>query len=71
MKERLADLDKKRFTETLNVFKFIGDSITSTQLMGVPKRYFGFEFNDGAVGLGGLTSSLITCYNIYPEAKKK
>ena len=66
----MADLEKKRFAETLNVLKFAGDSITSTQLMGLPSRYFGFNFNDGAVGLGGLTSAVISCYNIYPALKK-
>jgi hypothetical protein len=47
----------------------MGDSITSTQLLGLPKQYLGFEFNDGAVGLGGLTSALISCYNAYPALK--
>ena len=36
VREKMADLEKKRFSETLNVLKFAGDSITSTQLMGLP-----------------------------------
>ena len=58
------------FTETLLSIKFAGDSITSTQGLGLPKDYLGFEFNDGMVGCGGLASALITCYTVYPTAKK-
>ena len=66
----MAELNKKRFAETLLLIKFSGDSITSSQLMGLPMDYLGINFNDGAVGLGGLASALISCYNVYPSAKK-
>jgi len=38
--------------------------------MGLPAKYLGYEFNDGLVGLGGLTSALISCYNAFPAVKK-
>ena len=52
------------------IVKSTGDSITSTNLLGWPKRFLGFDFNDGLVGLGGLTSASIACYQIYPAGKK-
>tara|TARA_B110000285_G_C14821323_1_gene466646 strand:- start:60 stop:251 length:192 start_codon:yes stop_codon:yes gene_type:complete len=60
----------KRFKAVLNVIKCSGDSITSTSLLGWPKAYLGFEFNDGQIGLGGLASAAISCYSTYPAAKK-
>jgi hypothetical protein len=38
--------------------------------MGLPAKYLGYEFNDGLVGCGGLTSALISCYNAFPAVKK-
>ena len=70
IQQRLSEISKKRFMETLNLFKALGDSITSTQGMGLPKQLFGFEFNDLHIGLGGLTSALVTCHSIFPAAKK-
>ena len=48
----------------------MGDSITSTQLLGLPKKYLGVEFNDGMIGCGGGISAAITIYQTYPKAKK-
>jgi hypothetical protein len=31
-------------------------------MLGWPKKFLGYEFHDGIVGLGGLTSALLTCY---------
>lgn len=63
-------LDKLRFAQILIAIKSCGDSITSTSGLGWPKKYLGYEFNDGLIGLGGLTSAVISCYQIYPTAKK-
>lgn len=61
----------KKFGAILTILKNIGDSITSTQLLGWPVKYLGYEFNDGMVGLGGLTSALVSLYNIYPVKAPK
>jgi hypothetical protein len=39
-------------------------------MLGWPKAYLGFEFNDGHIGIGGLASAVIGCYSTYPAAKK-
>ena len=63
-------LKTKKFAEVLIAIKSCGDLITSTQNMGLPKKYLGMEFNDGMVGCGGLTSAVISCYQLYPVPKK-
>jgi len=55
-------INAKRFSQILIVIKSCGDLITSTQSMGLPKQLFGFEFSDGAIGIGGGTSAAISCY---------
>jgi len=40
-------------------------------MVGWPKQFFGFDFNDGAIGLGGLLSASISCYQLYPTPQKK
>lgn len=52
-------------TQILNVIKNLGDSITASQALGYPERFFGFNFSDGWVGAGGFTSAAITCYQSY------
>lgn len=64
------DLAKRRFSQIIILIKALGDSITSTQCMGLPKKTLGFEFNDGLVGCGGFTSAALSCYQLYPAAKK-
>ena len=54
----------------MNLLKTLGDMVTASQALSLPKQWFGFDFNDGHVGLGGLTSSVITCYQLFPAAKK-
>ena len=44
----------------------LGDNITATQTGGYVKQFLGFEFSEGLVGLGGLTSGVIQSYNAYP-----
>lgn len=55
----------KKFTEYLNIIKQAGDMVTSSQAIELPAK-FGFNFNDGQVGLGGLVSALVTMYQMYP-----
>ena len=62
LNERFSALHKKKVNNILNLLKNLGDMVTASQAVGLPAKLFGFNFNDGQVGLGGLTSSLITCY---------
>ena len=52
-------------TQILNVIKNLGDSITASQSLGYPERFFGFNYSDGWVGAGGFTSAAITCWQLY------
>ncbi len=65
-KQELKKLREKQKTNILNLIKNGGDAITASQLLGYPKRFFGFTFSDSIVGLGGFTSAAITCYQTYP-----
>ena len=56
--------DQKK-TAWLNIIKNLGDSITASQALGYPQRFFGFNFSDGWVGVGGFSSAAITCYQTY------
>ena len=66
----LAQLQRRKVDNVLNLLKTLGDMVTASQALSLPKQWFGFDFNDGHVGLGGLTSSVITCYQLFPAAKK-
>ena len=61
-KDKFKALQKKKVTNLLNLLKNLGDMITASQALGIPKKLFGFDFNDGHVGFGGLVSALITSY---------
>jgi hypothetical protein len=63
-------LSKRKFDNTLNLLKNLGDMVTASQGISLPKTLFGFDFNDGQVGFGGLLSAVITCYQLYPDQKK-
>jgi hypothetical protein len=67
----LAAIKNKKTSNFLNLIKNLGDTITASSAIGLPKQLFGFEFNDGHIGFGGLTSSLITCYQLFPAAPPK
>jgi hypothetical protein len=69
IKDRFVQLNKKKINNIMNLLKNLGDMVTASQAIGLPKKLFGFDFNDGQVGLGGLTSSLITCYQLFPSRK--
>ena len=68
-KAKRAGLSKRKFDNTLNLLKNLGDMVTASQGISLPKNLFGFDFNDGQVGFGGLLSAVITCYQLYPEKK--
>ena len=59
-----AARDAKK-TQVLNIIKNLGDGITASQSLAYPQRFFGFNFNDGWVGVGGFGSAAITCYQLY------
>mmetsp|Transcript_9937 Transcript_9937/g.13526 ORF Transcript_9937/g.13526 Transcript_9937/m.13526 type:complete len:120 (+) Transcript_9937:425-784(+) len=52
-------------TQILNIIKNLGDSVTASQSLGYPQRFFGFNFSDGWVGACGFSSAAITCYQTY------
>ncbi|CAI2376501.1 unnamed protein product [Moneuplotes crassus] len=64
-KKALVQIQAKKFTEYLNIIKQAGDMITSSQAIELPAK-FGFNFNDGAVGMGGFVSAVVTMYQLYP-----
>ena len=68
-RERRIAINKQKFDNTLNILKNLGDTVTATQALSLPKKWFGFDFNDGQVGFGGLLSAVITCYQLYPAKK--
>ena len=64
-RKEIAALQGKKFTQYLNIIKQAGDMVTSSQAIELPAK-FGFNFNDGHVGLGGFISAVITMYQQYP-----
>lgn len=66
IRDKFKALQQKKFDNLLNLLKTLGDMVTSSQAIGLPKKIIGIEFNDGHVGLGGLLSAVITCYQLYP-----
>jgi len=68
-REKKNALAKRKFDNTLNLLKNLGDTVTATQALSLPKKFFGFDFNDGQVGFGGFLSAIITCYQLYPDKK--
>jgi hypothetical protein len=69
IKDRRREINKKKLENTLNLLKNLGDTVTASQALSLPKKLFGFDFNDGQVGFGGLLSAVITCYQLYPAKK--
>ena len=49
----------------LNIIKTLGDMITSSQASEIFPKLTNKNFNDGWIGLGGLTSAVITSYQLY------
>ena len=46
-KERLHAVNKKKFDNILNLLKNLGDMVTASQAIGLPRKLLGFDFNDG------------------------
>lgn len=46
-KQKRAAINKKKFDNTLNLLKNLGDMVTASQGISLPKNLFGFDFNDG------------------------
>ncbi len=62
-------INKRKLENTLNLLKNLGDTVTASQALSLPKKVLGFDFTDGQVGFGGLLSAVITCYQLYPDKK--
>ena len=69
VRDKRNNLKRRKFENTLNLLKNLGDIATAAQALSIPKSLFGFDLNDGQVGFGGLLSAVITCYQLYPEKK--
>jgi len=69
LNDKFAALNKKKFDNTLNLLKTLGDMVTASQAIGLPRKLFGFDFNDGQVGFGGFLSAVLTCYQLFPAKK--
>eukprot|EP00744_Colponema_vietnamica_P002357 GILI01003713.1.p1 GENE.GILI01003713.1~~GILI01003713.1.p1 ORF type:complete len:275 (+),score=90.58 GILI01003713.1:78-827(+) len=65
--EELKKLRAKRSDLYLSLVKCLGDCITASNGVELPKMLVGRQFSDGAVGLGGLTSAVLTCYQLWPS----
>ena len=63
-------LKDANITQVLEIVKDFSDFVTCVQSLGYPKRVLGFQFSDGAVGAAGISSALITCYQIYRGANQ-
>lgn len=46
-KIKRAAINKKKVDNTLNLLKNLGDMVTASQGVSLPKSLFGFDFNDG------------------------
>lgn len=62
-------LSLAKVKNTLDVVKNCGDGITASQGLGYPESLFGFNFNEGVVGVGGFTSAFISCKFLYAATK--
>ena len=62
--KQLKAIQAKKFTEYLNIIKQAGDMVTSSQAIELPAK-FGFNFNDGHIGIGGFVSAVLTMYQLY------
>lgn len=69
--KKYGEIQRAKVDNILNLIKTLGDMVTASQALGLPKKVFGFDFHDGHVGLGGLASSVITCYQTFPNAQRK
>ena len=69
-KSKVAAINNKKFNAILDLIKNAGDMITASHGAEVPQNLLGRQWNEGQIGAGGLTSAVITCYKLYPAAKK-
>jgi len=67
--DRRKQLDKKKKDNTLTMIKNCADLINATTGAKIPDM-LGFKFPEIANACGGIVSSTITMYTLYPSAKK-
>jgi len=63
--KELATVYNQRSTLYLNYPKNIGDLCPASNGWNLTSMVLGSNFNDGVVGIGGLVSGSIVCYNVY------
>lgn len=65
-KSSLGALEKERTLIYLNVLKNLGDFLPAANGAGLTKMLFQKTISEKWVGLGGLLSALISCYQAWP-----
>eukprot|EP00357_Protocruzia_adherens_P013598 CAMPEP_0114989140 /NCGR_PEP_ID=MMETSP0216-20121206/10019_1 /TAXON_ID=223996 /ORGANISM="Protocruzia adherens, Strain Boccale" /LENGTH=234 /DNA_ID=CAMNT_0002352059 /DNA_START=224 /DNA_END=928 /DNA_ORIENTATION=+ len=65
----LKKLSSKRRDLFLQILKTTGDMIPASNGIELPQKLLGTAFNEGVIGAGGLISSLITMYTLFPARK--
>ena len=66
--DRIKALKKQRNAKIRAIFKSCGDFVTSANGWGLVNK-LGLKVNDGQIGVCGLVSSLIACYEAAPAKK--
>lgn len=62
---KIKKLKGERVTHILNLAKNLGDMITASQGSEIYPKLFKRNWSDGWIGAGGLTSAIITSYQLY------
>lgn len=72
IRANLSDVNAEQFKHTLALIKAVLDFICAINIPGVdiPEKLLGRRLNDGVVGINGVISGLITCYNAWPDKPK-
>ena len=65
LNQALDTLKQERFVTTLNLVKNIGDFLPAANGAGLPQAVLGKTFHEKWIGLGGLISALISCYQAW------
>eukprot|EP00920_Eleutheroschizon_duboscqi_P026175 GHVT01064706.1.p1 GENE.GHVT01064706.1~~GHVT01064706.1.p1 ORF type:complete len:239 (+),score=8.63 GHVT01064706.1:1013-1729(+) len=63
--KQILSIRRERHTAYLGIVKNCSDMVTASSALGIPKRIFGLEFNDGVIGVGGFVAAFVTCCQLY------
>jgi len=71
--QSLLENSKQRKQIMLNLARNLGDILIAIQQAGLTKLVLGININYGILGVGGLTSSLISIYQLHqmPEVPSR